>query len=698
MQHGRTHQVEAEQSSVNTMFAVLDEEVREKTARQSQALRTQADGAAEAYSRDLEAARLAQRLRKLRSAEGSLCFGRVDPSAPEAEALHIGRIGLRTAGGDVLLVDWRAEAARPFYSATMATTMGVRRRRHLTIDGREVTDVSDEILDGSPPLEGDMVGDGPLLSALSGARTGRMQEAAATLQSEQDQIVRSEHRGVMVVDGGPGTGKTIVALHRAAYVLYAFPTIADRGVLVFGPNQRFLDYISGVLPSLGENDVQLAATADLVGLAATTSDPDAVARLKGSPLLAQGLAARVGASQPHGVPLTLQTSHGTVTLPAAAVDTARRGALQEGRGHNNSRDLFKEFIVDSLVNELEQQAARDDTAFEEAVEELLGESIDSLAARDLDAAGHGENASSNGEMEVDWDLIREGLLVDESISRTVARVWPMLDAARTVRALFADLDALARLFPGASAQELESFEKQAAAGWSEADLAILDEAAELIEGPPEKIYGHVVIDEAQQLSAMAWRMLMRRCPERSMTVVGDLAQAGPSTTIRSWTQALEPFVQDRFVQHSLTVNYRTTAEILESVRPLLARIAPEQELSRSMRHGDAPLSVSADAGHIGDSLLELVEGLEARHPGELIGVVASAGDAAELAAALGETSASVIPAPDARGLEFDAVIVVDPEGIGAANEAGLRDLYVAQTRATKRLILLHPERVPALIG
>jgi len=225
-------------------------------------------------------------------------------------------------------------------------------------------------------------------------------------------------------------------------------------------------------------------------------------------------------------------------------------------------------------------------------------------------------------------------------------------------------------------------------GWSIADLALLDEARALIDGPPETTHGHIVVDEAQQLTEMQWRMLMRRCPQRSMTIVGDLAQAGPATTIRRWEEALEPFVGDRFAHHTLTVNYRTTEQILAANAPLLAVIAPDQRLSRSLRQGEHPTTVAVAERDIAAVLDEVIARTRDEHPGELIGVVASA----ERAEALGEriegAGAAVIPAPDARGLEFDTVVIIDPDGIRSAGDAGLRDLYVAQTRATKRLVVL----------
>ena len=247
-----SEQVPAEQAVVTAMYGRLDAEV---AAAEGQLADLAAAGAGlRAAKRAAMAAALGRRLRDLRSAEDGLCFGRIDHR--DATTLHIGRHGLRV-DGEPLLVDWRAAAAAPFYAATPAHPMGLRRRRHLRLDGRAVRGVSDEILDGSAPRDGDVPGDGPLAEALSAPRTGHMRDAVATLQAEQDAIVRSPATGVTVVQGGPGTGKTVVALHRAAFVLFTRPPAA-RGVLVVGPDARFLDYISRVLPSLGEHDVRLA--------------------------------------------------------------------------------------------------------------------------------------------------------------------------------------------------------------------------------------------------------------------------------------------------------------------------------------------------------------------------------------------------------------------------------------------------------
>ncbi|WP_287898421.1 AAA family ATPase [Arthrobacter sp.] len=678
----KAEQVLVEQRAVTAMYERLDAERSDVVVARQALLASPAEGAEARYMRDAELARLVKAEQKLQGAERSLCFGRIDSST--RPSVHVGRIGLRSAGGEVLLVDWRAEAARPFYAATLAAPLGVRRRRHLRLQERQVVEVSDEILDGTAPGAADVVSDGPLISALSGARTGRMREAASTLQQEQDAIVRSAHQGVMVVDGGPGTGKTIVALHRAAYVLYAFPTIAERGVLVFGPNRRFLAYISEVLPSLGENNVEMSTTPDLVSVEATISESDVVSLSKGKQAFGEAIIRSVEAQQPQGIPLTLATAHGQVVLDASRVDAARRCALQGGRGHNKARDSFLEHIVDDAVTELEQQTAKEISDFEEDLREA-GVDLDRMFRHRPGATVPG--SPSDG-LDIDWDLIREDLLVDPAIALTVSRVWPRLRAEEVLRGLLVDPEELVRALPDLSATHIESVILNAERGWSRADLAALDEARALIDGPPEAIYGHIVVDEAQQLSEMEWRMLMRRVPTRSMTIVGDLAQAGPTTTITCWEEALSPFMADRYEHHTLTINYRTTAEILSASAPVLARIAPSQQLSHSLRHGEQPIIRTATKATIDAVLRELLVELRKRFPDELIGIIAATPRAQKIEAGSLESRAVVVPAPDARGLEFDTVIIIDTEEIQDESAAGLRDLYVAQTRATKRLITI----------
>lgn len=686
MSADKARQVDQEQRSLDAMYACLDAEVSTTVAARARAIAAPVDGPEGLSLRDLEVARHAAHLAQLRSAERSLCFGRIDGAG--GGSWHIGRVGLRTDAGDPLLVDWRTEAARPFYSATMVTPLGLRRRRHLRLEGRRVLDVTDEILDGTAPTDEDVVADGPLVSALSSARTGRMREAAATLQTEQDEIVRSAHQGVVVVDGGPGTGKTIVALHRAAYVLYAYPSVAARGVLVFGPNRRFLTYISDVLPSLGENDVRLATLPDLVGFEASRSEPDDVARTKGRAELAHALARWVQDRQPHGVHLEVMTAHGSVVLDAATVDAARRSALQGGVGHNGARRQFTEDVVADVVSALEQQAAQELLDFEAELKQVQGIDLDRMFGGGRSGATHRDDVLAEDGLDIDWDQIRERLLDDPGFDRIIDRVWPRLQAEDAVRGLLADRVALSQALPDVPQEDVARLCDLGQDGWSTADLALLDEARALVDGLPETTYGHVVVDEAQQLSEMQWRTLMRRCPQRSMTIVGDLAQAGPTTTIGTWDDALQPFIDDRYEQHTLTINYRTTAEILQATEPLLGRIAPDQRLSRSIRSGDQPTTVMVTEGDLLAALQDLVTSTRKAHPDDLIGIIAADHRTTPLCVGTRELDATVVAAPDARGLEFDTVILVDPHGIQTANPAGLRDLYVAQTRATHRLVSL----------
>ncbi|MFF1420246.1 HelD family protein [Streptomyces sp. NPDC058280] len=679
-------QVEVERRLVDAMYDRLDSEIADALAARGRVLAGPAEGPQELYARDVEVARLMRTVRELRAAERSLCFGRIDSTS--GESVHIGRTGLRSADGALLLVDWRADATRPFYAATPASPLGLRRRRHLRLNGRRIVDVSDEILDGSSPTPQDVVGDGPLVAALSRARTGRMREAAATLQAEQDAIVRSPHRGVTVVDGGPGTGKTIVALHRAAYVLYAFPALTGQGVLVFGPNRRFLDYIFEVLPSLGENDVQMATSADLTGVEPTTIESDSAARVKGRAQLATALTRWVRDHQPRGVPLDIRIGQETLVLDPESVDDAHRHATQGGLAHNPAREAFKEYVVSDLVNLLEKRTTEALTEMDDEVAALLGIDLDQAVAEDLRALGLDDTIAATGDPEIDWDGIRDGLLEDPGIDLAIEAVWPRLHATDALRRLLADSTALTTSLPDLSDDEIAILTLPRRTGYTNADLALLDEARALVDGPPEQVYGHIVIDEAQELSEMQWRMLMRRCPARSLTVVGDFAQAGSATTVRSWTEALGPFVGERFAHHTLTVNYRTTAEILHAAAPLLARIAPEQQLSRSIRHGERPSTVLVTDPGMDEFIRELVEQAADAHPDELIGVIGPSDRIARLTTVLDGTGAVVVAATDTRGLEFDSVFLIDPAAIETARQGGARDLYVALTRATKRVLTL----------
>ncbi|MFI6982914.1 HelD family protein [Embleya sp. NPDC050154] len=665
---------------MSTLYDLLTERLSEARVHRANVLKAPAESADEAYEREIAAERLAREIGRLEGAEKGLVFGRIDWT--DGTALRIGRIGLHTEDDELpLLVDWRANAARPFYEATPIHPMNLRRRRHLRLEERTVVSVSDELLDGSAPTDEDVVGDGPLAEALSARRTGRMHAAVATLQAEQDEIVRSAHRGVTVVQGGPGTGKTVVALHRAAYVLYAFPRAAEQGVLVVGPNARFLDYISRVLPSLGENDVVLATCHELAGVSADTVDPFDTARLKGSSDLADALAGLLLVHQaPHG-DFTVRVGQESVHLSGEDVATARDAAVAAAPGHNPARQVFKELLVDAVTDAMQRDMG-----------DLL-EQIDADAAAmtgmDLDrftgaAQRRAEGAADSGPVhELDLDAIRADLLDD--VDRAVEVLWPRLVAGDLVKALLTNADALAERLPRLTAEERSLLLRGPDHPWTDADVPLLDEAASLVDGPPERTYGYVVVDEAQELTVMQWRMVVRRCPARAMTLVGDFAQAGPVATARDWKEALSPHVGPRFKLHNLTVGYRTTQEILESVRELLARIAPDQKPTRSLRSGESPRTVTTPPDGLVTAVARELRAQSTAYPGELLGVLCADTRVGELTAQGVAQHARIVPASEARGLEFDGVVVMNPEEIITARPGGERDLYVALTRATKRL-------------
>ncbi|MFI6154688.1 HelD family protein [Kitasatospora sp. NPDC051170] len=667
---------------MSSLYALLTDRLSEARVNRADLLRAPAGGAGEAYEREITAERLAREIGRFEGAEKGLVFGRIDRA--DGTTLRIGRIGLHTEEDELpLLVDWRANAARPFYEATPVHPMGLRRRRHLGLDERTVVSVSDELLDGSAPADGDVLGDGPLTEALSARRTGRMQAAVATLQAEQDEVVRSAHRGVTVVQGGPGTGKTVVALHRAAYVLYAFPRAAEEGVLVVGPNARFLDYISQVLPSLGENDVVLTTCRELAGAPAEATDPFDTARLKGATGLAEALAALLRTRQAPAGDFTVRVGRETVHLAAEEVATAREASVTAVPGHNPARQVFKELLADAVTDAMQRDMGDILEQIDADTEKLTGLDLDRFTGA---ARRRTEGAADPGPAhELDLDAVRADLLDDPGFDRAVEALWPRLAPGRLVEALLTDADALAEHLPRLTAQERSRLLRAPGAPWTEADAPLLDEAAGLVDGPPERTYGHVVVDEAQELTAMQWRMIVRRCPSRSMTLVGDFAQAGPVATARDWKEALAPHLGPRFKLHDLTVSYRTTQEILESVRGLLARIAPDQRPTRSLRSGERPRTVTAPVEELVTAALDELRAQGAAHPGELLGVVCADARAVELTARGVDRLARVVPASEARGLEFDGVVVLDPEEIAAARPGGERDLYVALTRATKRL-------------
>jgi DNA helicase IV len=640
----------AEQQHLNVLYARLD------------AVRAEAAAAlARGHASDVWRAELA----RLTAVEDGLCFGRLDLTG--GRRVHIGRIGLFEDGDEPLLVDWRAPAAHPFYTATAAVPGEVVRRRRITTRGRTVVALDDELLDPDAPGDG-LVGEAALLAAVTAERTGRMRDVVTTLQAEQDRIVRDGARGVLVVQGGPGTGKTAVALHRVAYLLYTHEHLRTRGVLVLGPSRVFLDYIGQVLPGLGEDRVVTATVPDLVpGVEVTEVDSAGEAARKGRAGMASRLAGRVRAAvRVPEDPLDVEFEQQVLRLDPAVVRRAVGQARETGLPHNQARLVFQRELVGTLAGELVDRLEA--VVFTETGEALDGGSADGrLSAADLRAlaaAGvvtgpeddDGPRALLDG---VDREAVRTALLGDAGVRDALDGLWPPLTPVEVVEG-----------------------------PWSAADIPLLDEVAALL-GESVPVFGHVVVDEAQELSEMDWRMLVRRCPSRSMTVVGDLAQTGSAAGATSWDRVPRP---RRLAQ--LTVNYRTPAEIMAVAADLLAAHHPALRPPRSVRSsGEAPWRLRA--ADVPAALAALAEA----HTGGKLAIIAP--ETGELAAALSLpappdlTGEVVLLTPaEAKGLEFDVVVLADPAAVLAAGPHGPNDLYVAMTRATRGLGVVHPGPVP----
>jgi len=748
--------LEHERAYVAMLYERLDERRRETARRLQEVLHGETVGTPQALTeRDAAAAMYTDRLAALRAAEHGLAFGRLD--ADSGEVRYVGRLGLLDEDNEYepLLMDWRAPAAQPFYTATAANPEGMRRRRHLRTRGRNVVAVDDEILDLADAAAGEsgsgLTSEAALMAAVSEARTGRMGDIVATIQAEQDRIIRSKPSGVLVVQGGPGTGKTAVALHRAAYLLYTHrDRLARRGVLVVGPNPTFLRYIGQVLPSLGETSVVLATPAELYpGLHARRHEDARTAEVKGRPDMAAVIAAAVRDRQqlPRRT-IELVVEQQPARIDRDLVNQARSRARRSRKPHNEAKRIFRREALQLLA----QQVAR------------------TLGGRNL-----------LGRLDV--EDIREELAEDPAVHRELDALWPTLTPERLLTDLFADrrrLNSIARRIP---AEDRALLERRAPAAdvpeelrWTPADVPLLDEAAELLgddgsaahaaeqaaireeieyasgvldvldleeDLDPELLratdvvdadrlaermqvrtyestadraaadrewtYGHVIVDEAQELSAMAWRLVMRRVPSRSMTVVGDVAQTGDIAGASSWSQVLSPFVQNRWRLEQLTVNYRTPAEIADVADDVLAAIDPSLTPPSSVRStGVPPRAVAVAPGSLEgeDGVIAglVAEDRAAVGEGRTAVLVPTARAAAIRAGVLGpdapadpedlEAPVVVLPVGASKGLEFDAVVLVEPAEVLAESPRGLNDLYVALTRATQRLTVVHSADLP----
>ncbi len=649
-----------------------------------------------AMDRDMEIHRLSARLRTLRRFGLDLCLGHI-VGAEDPEPVYVGRLGLTDRAGRRLLIDWRSPAAEPFFGATHANPMGLASRRRYRWTRGRVTDYWDEVFtaDGFVGHAAALDDQSAFIASLGGNRSGRMRDVLGTIQADQDAIIRAGSRGALVVDGGPGTGKTVVALHRSAYLLYADPRLGHHrgGVLFVGPHKPYLAYVADVLPGLGEEGVQTCTLRDLVaeGAAAAIETDPRVAALKSSAKLVKAIEAAVRFyEEPPASGMTVMVDMSVIRLTAG--DWAEAfDAPDPGTPHNQARDQVWEELLTILADKYDG--------------------------------------------DVPADLLRRSLLQNRELRTAFNRAWPLLDAADLVGDLWSVPAYLRKCAPWLSPDDVRTLQREDAQAWTVSDLPFLDAARQRLGDPetarrrrrhsasvaaereqrttviddliaaddsellvmsmlrgqdlqdalvdplptvdPDVLAGpfaHVVVDEAQELTDAEWQMLLLRCPSRSFTVVGDRAQARHGFP-ESWRERLERIGLDRITLASLTINYRTPEEIMAEAEPVIRAALPDANVPTSIRSGGVPV-VHAAASDLG-SVLDAWLGAQAD------GIACVIGDPTFRA-----TSRVRSLTPElAKGLEFDLVVLVDPEAFGPGVE-GAVDRYVAMTRATQQLVIL----------
>jgi DNA helicase IV len=710
-------ELEREQEVLDRALRRLEVLRAEALQRESESMRPTGGSPQAVYERDVSAQAAANRRADLDLAGEGLVFGRLDRA--DGTVHHLGRMGLRSENQEPIVVDWRAPAAAAFYRATAADPQGVVRRRTISTRRDRVLGVDDELLDASAvdALEGSVVvGDGAFLAALGRERTGHMRDIVATIQREQDEAVRAPDDGALVVTGGPGTGKTAVALHRVAYLMYARREwYSRRGVLVVGPSPVFVDYIGAVLPALGETSVRLASLADLPdlprGVEVTGWDGPAAVAVKGSARMAQLLRAVVrhlgGRRRVDDV--VIDRWGATVTVRGGDIARRRSQVARSSRSHNSGRQAFAAALVELSWRAWQRrpQTTRLETDDrEDFVAWLQG---DPAFRRALDAAWPVLlpwpvlTQLRTGQLPL-RDLARD-LLTDDEVAALVDSWSVDVPLTAADAALY---DELAELLGAAPVEAPESDD-----GWDEmAELDALARESEvtthadrtsrarrnLAEERDYRTFAHVVVDEAQDVTPMQWRMLGRRARGATWTVVGD------------WVQSAWPDVQEvrdalatvlgksRLRTVELTTNYRTSTEVAALAARLLARIDPDLAAPAAVRStGIEPLLLEGEvlallAGAV-ETLLDQVAGT--------VGVVTPHGLVPQVRAALRDHDRlSVVDPWQVKGLEYDGCVVADPHGIVAESQhpvAGLRSLYVALTRATQRLVVVSSEPLETLL-
>jgi DNA helicase IV len=655
----------------------------------------------EALDRDLEIHRLTARLRTLRRFGLDLSLGRI-VYADDPEPVYVGRLGLTDSAGRQLLLDWRLPAAEPFFGATHANPMGLASRRRYRWTRGRITDYWDEVFT-SDGFEGHAALDdqSAFIASLGSNRSARMRDVLGTIQADQDAIIRAGSRGALVVDGGPGTGKTVVALHRTAYLLYADSRLDHRrgGVLFVGPHQPYLAYVSDVLPSLGEEGVLTCTLRDLVpegAAAGIEADPD-VARLKSSMDVGTVIETAVRfyeESPPKG--MTVETDSGDIRLTADDWTEAFE-APDPGTPHNVARDQVWEGLLTILMDKYD------------------GEESD--------------------------DLLRKSLLQNRELLATFSRGWPLLEAADVVGDLWSVPAYLRKCAPELGPDDVRKLQRPEAQAWTVSDLPLLDAARQRLGDPetsrrrhraeaaatlerermadvidrlieaddselllmttlrhqdlrdalvdeaalptadPDVLAGpfaHIVVDEAQELTDAEWQMLLLRCPSRSFTIVGDRAQARHGFT-ESWQERLERIGLDRINLASLSINYRTPEQVMAEAEPVIRAVLPDANVPTSIRSSDVPVvhGSASDLGSILDTWL-------AAHAD---GIACVIGDPTFRAGFQPGSRIRSLTPELSKGLEFDLVVLIDPEAFGTGIE-GAVDRYVAMTRATQQLVIL----------